>query len=412
MIIPSIDLIDGKAVQLKQGRDLLLTDPRDPVELAREFNRYGPVAIVDLDAALGRGNNTDVIARCCQVAECRVSGGVRSADDVRNWIKRGARKVVIGTMATPDFLKQFPREWLIAAVDARGKNVVDQGWTRDTQANVVARAAELSAYCSEILFTQVEREGMLAGPDIATAQSLRDAVGIPITVAGGVRNAQDVAELSSAGFSAQIGRALYEKHLDLAESWTECIAFNSDGLVPTVVQDAASRDVLMLAWSNAESLLTSLVEGVGCYWSRSRKELWRKGATSGHTQRLVAARFDCDRDCIRFTVEQTGPACHTGTPTCFGDAQRDVLDDLYATLAQRKATANSGAKPSYTQKLMADRELLASKLREETEEIIVSPDRENLRWECADLLYHLLVRMAADDLAPGEVMDELRSRMR
>lgn len=411
MIIPSIDLMNGRAVQLRQGRDLLLTDPRDPVELAREFNRYGPVAIVDLDAALGRGSNAELIARCCRVADCRVGGGIRRADDVHHWIKRGARQVVIGTKATPEFLSQFPREWLIAAVDARGRSVVDQGWTRDTRADVVARAAELAPHCGELLFTQVEREGMLAGPDLDTAQALRTQVSIPITVAGGIRHADDAAALVRKGFSAQIGRALYEQRLDLADAWTASVAFNSDGLVPTIVQEARTHEVLMLAWSSAESLASALREGVGCYWSRSRRELWRKGATSGHTQRLVSARFDCDCDCVLFQVEQTGPACHTGAGTCFGAARGDILSALHATLLQRKSTPDA-ANPSYTQRLLADPALLAAKLREETEEVIIAPDRENLRWECADLLYHLLVRMTADEISPQEVMDELRSRMR
>jgi phosphoribosyl-ATP pyrophosphohydrolase/phosphoribosyl-AMP cyclohydrolase len=413
VIIPSIDVMGGRAVQLRQGRDHLLTDARDPVALAREFNRYGPVAVVDLDAARGAGDNTALIARCCQVAECRVGGGIRTTDDVRDWIKRGARKVVIGTQATPEFLGQFPREWLVAAIDARGRSVVDQGWVRDTQRDVVAQARALAPVCSELLFTQVEREGMLAGPDLATAAELRSVVDIPITVAGGIRDAGDVAALVAKGFRAQIGRALYEGRLDLADAWTACIAFDASGLVPTVVQDQVSREVLMLAWSSAESLRVALGEGAGCYWSRSRQALWRKGATSGNTQMLHAARFDCDRDCVRFEVTQTGPACHTGTPTCFGDARPNVLADLFETLTARKRTAAADdAKPSYTQRLLADTELLTSKLREETEEVIVAPDRENLRWECADLIYHLLVNMAANNVAPDEVFDELRGRMR
>ncbi|MCB9866944.1 MAG: bifunctional phosphoribosyl-AMP cyclohydrolase/phosphoribosyl-ATP diphosphatase HisIE [Phycisphaerales bacterium] len=409
MIIPSIDVMGGKAVQLRQGRELLLTDPRDPVELAREFNRYGPVAVVDLDAALGQGNNTELIGRCCQVAECRVGGGIRSEEDVRNWIKRGARQVVIGTKATPEFLSGFPREWLIAAIDARGRSVVDQGWTRDTQADVVARAQELAPHCAALLFTQVEREGMLAGPDLETARALRAAAGVPIVVAGGIRHAQDAADLVREGFAAQVGRALYEGKLELADVWAASVAFDERGLVPTIVQEARTREVLMLAWSNADSLAVALREGVGCYWSRSRRELWRKGATSGHTQRLVAARWDCDRDCVLFTVEQTGPACHTGTPTCFGSTSGGVLAELEATLAERKAGAG---KKSYTQRLLADAELLAGKLREETEEVIVAPNYENLRWECADLIYHLMVRMVADGMTVREVMDELRGRVR
>jgi phosphoribosyl-ATP pyrophosphohydrolase/phosphoribosyl-AMP cyclohydrolase len=412
MIIPSIDIMGGAAVQLKQGKDLLLTDPRDPVELACHFNRFGPVAIVDLDAALGRGSNTELIARCCKVADCRVGGGIRTADDVRNWIKRGAHKVVIGTMATPEFLKQFPRPWIVAAIDARGQRIVDQGWTRDTGADVVRKAEELEEFCGEFLFTQVEREGMLAGADLETARRLKAAVATPITVAGGISSADEVAAMEAEGFSSQLGRAVYENKLDLCEAWTRCVTFNDQGLVPTVVQDAASGDVLMLAWSNAESIRAALSEGIGCYWSRSRQELWRKGQTSGHTQKLVAARFDCDRDTVLFRVEQSGAACHTGRDTCFGDRRGRVFEELYATLSERKASIGEGGPRSYTQKLLSDPALLAAKLREETEEVIVAPNLENLRWECGDLLFHLMVRMVGAGVTLEEVAAELRGRVR
>ncbi|GJM23799.1 MAG: hypothetical protein DHS20C16_02140 [Phycisphaerae bacterium] len=412
MIIPSIDISGGKAVQLRQGRELHLTDERDPVMLAAMFNRYGPVAVVDLDAAMGKGDNGELIEACCQVADCRVGGGIRSADDVRNWIKRGAQKIVVGTMASVEFFKQFPREWLVGAIDSKGEQVVDSGWTRDTNASVFDRAKELAPYCSEFLFTQVEREGMLAGVDLERATRLRELVDVPIVVAGGIRNSADIADLVRSGFGAQVGRALYENKVDLTDAWMQSVSFDASGLVPTIVQDARTGDVLMLAYSNAESLRAALSEGVGCYWSRSRKNLWRKGETSGNTQRLVSARFDCDRDAILFRVDQVGPTCHTGSPTCFGPRTYDTCADVHRTLTDRFAELANTSKPSYTQKLLSDPDLLASKLREEIEEVIVSPDRSNLRWECADVLYHLCVKMVADGVTPEQVVAELRSRIK
>ncbi len=101
------------------------------------------------------------------------------------------------------------------------------------------------------------------------------------------------------------------------------IAWNDDGLVPAIAQQHDTKEVLMLAWMNAESLRETLTEGRVCYWSRSRQALWRKGETSGHTQRLVECRFDCDRDTILLLVDQTGPACHTDRPNCFFYAYKD-----------------------------------------------------------------------------------------
>lgn len=109
---------------------------------------------------------------------------------------------------------------------------------------------------------------------------------------------------------------------DLPPDLAAALRFNSEGLVPAVAQDHASSEVLMLAWMNAESIATTLASGFATYWSRSRNQLWRKGETSGHTQRLVELRVDCDGDTILLIVEQTGPACHTGNRTCFFRAMR------------------------------------------------------------------------------------------
>lgn len=407
MIVPSIDLQGGRAVQLRQGRDLLLTDPRDPVQLAAEFGRYGPVAVVDLDAALGRGENREIVRRCCRVATCRVGGGIRSEEDVRSFIRAGADKVMVGTLATPEFLSRFPPQWIVACLDARGDEVVVRGWTEGTGRKVLDRARELRPYCGEFLFTQVEREGMLGGCDLETTAALRRAVDLPITVAGGIRSAEEIRRLEELGCNGQIGRVLYEGGLDLAEAWTALVAFDGRGLVPTIAQDADTDQVLMLAWSNAESVARALRTGQGWYWSRSRGALWRKGATSGHEQVVVRAAWDCDRDTLLFRVRQTGPACHRGSPTCFGDGAGPTLPELERTLERRRLAGDPG---SYTRRLLHDPGLVAAKLREETEEVIVAATREEVAWECADLLYHLMVRMQAGGIGLRDVECELRSR--
>ena len=409
MIIPSIDLQNGRTVQLRQGKKLLLTDERDPVSLAREFARYGEVAVVDLDAALGKGENRNLIRQICKVAPCRVGGGVRTADDVRDWIRHGAQKVMVGTNATPEFLRQFPREWMIACLDARGDQVVVKGWTEETGRTVCDQAKALEAYCGEFLFTQVHVEGTLGGADFDTARELTELVGVPVTVAGGIRSAAEIGELEALGCNSQIGRVLYEGKIDLAEVWPSLVKFNEDGLVPTIVQEVDTQQVLMVAFSSPESLRRALKTGQGWYWSRSRQELWRKGATSGHTQKLIEARWDCDRDAVLFRVRQVGPACHTGQRSCFGSSPQPTLGVLEKTLALRK---RSDGGSSYTKKLLNDASLLASKLREETEEVIDATERGHIIWEGADLLYHLMVRMQASGIEIVDVERELRSRFR
>lgn len=410
MIVPSIDLRDGRAVQLRQGRDLLLVDGREPVELARRFGRLGPVAVVDLDAALGTGDNRDLVAACCAVARCRVGGGIRSSDDVHRWIRAGADKVMIGTRAEPEFLASFPPEWIVACLDARAGEVVDHGWTRGTGRPVLERARAVAPFAGELLYTCVEREGMLAGPDLETPVAIREATGLPVTVAGGIASVDDVRRLDELGCNAQLGRAIYEGRLDPVDAWVALVRRDERGLVPVVVQDVDSGAVLMLAWADDEALRQALVRGEGWYRSRSRGESWRKGATSGHTQELVEARWDCDRDAVLYRVRQTGPACHLGRTSCFPDVADDArLDVLESTIARRTAGAD---RTSYTVRLLEQPDLLAAKLREETEEVIEAGEREHVVWECADVLYHLLVRMAAAGVSLREVERELRSRRR
>lgn len=179
------------------------------------------------------------------------------------------------------------------------------------------------------------------------------------------------------------------------------------GYVPTIVCDARTRAPLMLAYSTPESLAISLQTREATYWSRSRGELWRKGATSGHTQRVCDVVADCDRDTLLMLVEQTGPACHTGEPTCFGDAPFS-WQTLYERLAARDRTSEG----SYTARLLREPELLAAKIEEEAREVIDAPNRENLAWECADLLYFMTVKMRREGVTIDDVMQQLAARVR
>lgn len=409
MILPSIDISGGRVVQLRRGAEHVFTDPRDALTVAHELARYGQLAVVDLDAARGLGDNRALIRQLCRAVPCRVGGGVRTADDVRGWIRAGAEQVMVGTAASPEFLRQFPREWLIACVDSRGDEVVVGGWSRATGRDTVQRARELAPFCSGLLFTQVLREGMLGGPDFATAARLRDAVDVPITVAGGVRSIDDLRQLLDAGLNAQVGMALYLGQLDLAAAWRELLRFDKAELLPTIAVDADDGQVLMQAWSSPASIEATLRTGQVTYFSRSRGELWRKGATSGHTQQLVAARWDCDRDSIVLRVRQRGPACHRGTRDCFALGRGAELLGLERVIAARAVAPADG---SYTRRLLDDPQLVAAKLREEVEEVVEASAPDHVAWECADVVYHLMARMRAAGVTWRDVECELRSRSR
>jgi len=203
------------------------------------------------------------------------------------------------------------------------------------------------------------------------------------------------------------------------------VKFYQNGLVPVVAQDAATGDLLTLAYANSEAVEKTLASGEAHYYSRSRSELWRKGETSGNTQRVVEVRLDCDGDALLYRVEPRGPACHTGEQTCFytslaGDgvgvatADRDVgfgtmVERLAGTIAQRHREMPEG---SYTAGLIQQgTERLAQKVGEEAVEVVVAAmSDERLAEESADLVYHLLVLLEERGIGIEDVARVLHDR--
>ncbi len=197
------------------------------------------------------------------------------------------------------------------------------------------------------------------------------------------------------------------------------VKFNDKGLVPVVVQDAISAEVLMVAWANADSLKLTAECGDLVLWSRSRGELWRKGETSGNVMRLLELRIDCDGDTLLAIVNPIGPACHTGARTCFfrsfygkeDSTESTFLGRLWYFLNKRK---NENPKESYTAKLLArGASRVAQKVGEEGVETalaIATNDKDGFCYEAADLLYHLLVGCIATGVSIDAILRELASR--
>lgn len=186
------------------------------------------------------------------------------------------------------------------------------------------------------------------------------------------------------------------------------------GLVPVVAQDAADGRVLMVAFATRQALERSLTTGEMHFWSRSRNELWRKGETSGNVLELVSLHADCDGDTVLARVTPTGPACHTGEATCFGEGADggDPLSALDATLASRQRERPEG---SYTVRLLDDENLRLKKLGEETAELVTAlarGDAERIPEEAADLLYHVLVALRGAGVELSAVVSALEARRR
>lgn len=405
MIVPSIDLMDGQTVQLVGGKEKAL-DAGDPVPLARRFGRVGDIAVIDLDAALERGDNAALIEGVLPLARCRVGGGIRSVEKALRWLDAGAHQVILGTAARPELLVQLPKERVIAALDTYEGEVVTRGWTHKTGARIDDRLAELRDLVGGFLITFVEREGRMEGIDLDEVERLVGLAGdAKVTVAGGVTTAEEAAAIDRLGADCQVGMALYTGKLTLADCLGAMLRSDRpDGLWPTVVCDERGG-ALGLAYSNQESLAAALDEGIGVYWSRKRG-LWRKGATSGATQELLSVDLDCDRDALRFRVRQTEPGfCHLDPWTCFGP-QRG-LDDLVRRLRQRLEDAPAG---SYTRRLLDDPALLRSKLREEAGELADATTPAEVAHEAADVLYFALVAMVRGGVSLDDVERTLDRR--
>jgi len=405
VIIPSIDIMDGQAVQLVGGRERAL-EAGDPLAVAERFAVAGDLAVIDLDAALGRGSNGDVITELVRRHPCRVGGGIRSVEAALDWLDRGAQRVILGTKATPEILGQLPHERVMAALDGVDGEVVVEGWQRGTGTSVLDRLHELRDAVGSFLVTFVEREGRLGGIDLEAAQRVVEAAGdTPVTVAGGVTTGEDVAALDRIGADAQVGMAIYTGRLSLADAVAApLVSDRPDGLWPTVVTDELGV-ALGLVYSSTDSLRKAIEDRRGVYHSRSRG-LWVKGETSGATQELLRVDPDCDRDALRFTVRQRGQGfCHRESWTCWGNDRG--LGALERRLADRLEDAPEG---SYTARLASEPELLAAKLAEEASELGEASAREEIIWEAADLLYFAVATLATQGVDVAEVLAELDRR--
>ncbi|MDY4833094.1 MAG: bifunctional phosphoribosyl-AMP cyclohydrolase/phosphoribosyl-ATP diphosphatase HisIE [Treponema sp.] len=427
MVISSIDLKNGHVVQLKNGKELVLQ--RDDADaLIAQFDMFGEVAVIDLDAALGnidaKGNteNTHLLKSLLHRGNVRTGGGIRSVKRAKELISLGAEKVIIGSAAwkanpvagesvlNEEFLNELAaaigKDRIIISVDAINGKIAVKGWTETVDIPLVEGAKQAEKFCSELLFTCVEKEGCMQGTNMDYVRALREAVKCRVVVAGGVSSVQEIKELEKLHCDVQLGMALYTGKVDLKEAFVECLDFEKSPLIPVIAQ-SVNGEVLMQGFANAEAVRKSFDCGRLTFWSRSRNELWTKGDTSGNVLQVVKMRADCDRDCVLATVLPTGPACHTGSWTCFSSAvdEKSSMGRLYNVIADRFANPKPG---SYTATLDAKR--VREKVEEEAEELCEAEGKEEVIWEAADLLYFVNVLMYKEGVSWKDVYDELDRR--
>ena len=226
MIIPCIDLMDAKVVQLVQGREKAL-EGGTPAEMLERFAAFPEIQVIDLDAAIGRGANDHLVEFLCARAACRVGGGVRTAERAEKLVAQGARRIIVGTSAFAHngvnalFLKSLMdtvgRDRIVIALDSKDGRVVVKGWRESMNFTAEQVISQLEPYCGGFLCTYVDKEGMMQGTDLDWFRRLRAATSHELTAAGGITTLEEISELRRLGIHAALGMAIYTGRLDLAE---------------------------------------------------------------------------------------------------------------------------------------------------------------------------------------------------
>ncbi len=226
MIYPSIDLMNGKVVQLVQGkREQKKIEIENPLEQAEKFSKYN-IQVIDLDAAMGNGNNLAIIKELCSKFTCRVGGGIRTLAKAEEIISSGAKKIIIGSAAfkkgkiNKEFLTQLEeklgKEKIIIAIDSKKGKIVIKGWKESTDINAADVIKQLEPYCSEFLYTYVDKEGMMQGTDLETLKKLKTLTNNEITAAGGISSEEEIKKLENLGINSVLGMALYTGKIKLS----------------------------------------------------------------------------------------------------------------------------------------------------------------------------------------------------
>ncbi|MBT5021934.1 bifunctional phosphoribosyl-AMP cyclohydrolase/phosphoribosyl-ATP diphosphatase HisIE [Candidatus Woesearchaeota archaeon] len=418
MIIPSIDLMNNTAVQLKQGKEKVLEQP-NLKKLIKEFRLFPETNVIDLDAALSNGSikksNKELIKSLCKKLRCNVGGGIRSKELVYEYLRAGAKHIIVGTSANKEFLKSLPPSRVIVALDLKGGKLATHGWTKTKSINIKNQIKKLKNYCAGFLITNVDVEGLNKGANknfIKKLAELKKEFNKRIIIAGGISEYKEIKEIEHQDLDCVLGMSIYTGKINLNKALVNSIDFekSKSKLIPTIVQDE-NNQVLMLAYSSKFSLHKSLTTQYATYFSRSRNKLWTKGESSGNKQKLTKITYDCDNDTLLFRVKQKGFACHKNTYSCFNKENKEFnLNYLKEFLKKRIDLKNKSNSISYTAKIANNSEKLHKKIIEEAFEVTQAKSRAEKVWEVADLTYFISIYMAKHNLTTKDILNELSLR--
>lgn len=451
-IYPAIDIIGGMCVRLVKGDySQKTTFAENPVDVAKKWESLGAefIHVVDLDGAKsGELHNFELIKKIAESVNVpiQVGGGIRSLDDIDKLLEAGISRVIIGTSAleNPNMVKRAVEKYgdkIAVGIDAKNGKAAVKGWVEVSDESAIDLAIKMRKIgVKHIVYTDIDTDGMLKGPNIDAMRKMVEESKIDVIASGGVSTVEDVEKLVETGVEgAIIGRALYSEVLDLpsairaakdmeysVEDFISELKFDGYGLIPAIAQDAVSGEVLMCAYMNVESLKLTIETGNATYYSRSRKAIWEKGATSGHYQKVREILVDCDGDALVLKIEQMGAACHTNNYSCFYRSFKDgklkkiktgnnigqgVIYDVYDVICDRKENPKEGSYTNYLLNKGIDK--ILKKVGEEATEVVIAAknsDNAETKYEIADLLYHISVMLVNQGITWDEVFDELQKR--
>lgn len=424
--VPCIYLHQGKAVDGLRHERIV---EEDPLTLVQRYNECGADELIVFDLSCGDAEHEaalDVLKEICALAEMDVfgAGNIKRMEDVKKLLYAGCSRAVLnydpeGNVGiTEEVSLKFGKEKIMASV-------TDPGSVDDNR--------ELAEkYLSGLILMDEAKAGQLGSVQTAlpwylnleqsSELQMMDTLADTDRICGVTGNfVNDHYAKIYEWKKVLLSRGVSVQTLEAALKWSE-LKKNSDGMVPVIVQDYRTSEVLMLAYMNEESYEKTLLTGKMTYYSRSRQELWLKGETSGHYQYVKSLTADCDKDTILAKVSQVGAACHTGARSCFFreiahkeyeqvDNPLSVFTDVFNVIKDRKLHPKEGSYTNYLFDKGIDK--ILKKLGEEATEIVIAaknPNPNEIKYEISDFLYHMMVLMAEKNISWEDIMTELANR--
>ena len=380
MIISTINLKNGDLVRIDSNNSETIQNTNIS-EFVRYLRLFGEIFVKTDNSP----KSEEVLKQICKLSDCNVLiNSNPTLEEAKKIISYGAQKIVLKAGTQDNILALLPKNKAAVYIET------------DIEANL----KRYNNY-TNLFFVKLANKENTSLEEIRTYTAKNIAIESKFDI-------QDISRFEKENISVIIDCEYYENKEKMTETFCQCLDFEKRyGYLPTIVQDYETKQVLMLAYSNLDSLKQALNTQKGTYFSRSRKKIWIKGETSGNIQGLVKARYNCDKDAILFFVRQTGNACRHGKYSCF--SEKDIeINSLYNDILNKKRLLPDKA---LTTKLFEDEYVLKKKLMEKAFDLINYEKNSSLETEAAQLTYLLLTFMAAHNITPKDVLNKLSSML-